>query len=486
LPDILQPRLSVYFVPPALSLMSYPFYWKGNSEKTQKPPKKEPFTVVNTRRSNEDNSWTLMDADDRIPPATHSDVGPQAGPARTPTPPSTVGVTQNTMEADLPEVAIAVMGATGTGKSTFINLVSGSDLGVGQGLKSCTGKVQVAGSFNLDGRRIVLIDTPGFDDTVRSDTDVLQMIAAFLETSYERGRTLAGVLYFHRISDFRMTGVSKKNFSMFQKLCGDKALRNVVIVTNMWGEVEPQVGDAREVELVTDDTFFKPVLEKGARMGRHDKTVLSAEKIIRLILQNHPLPLRIQEEMVDEHKDISQTGAGEELNRELNAQIRKHQQEVRVLREEMERAINNKDEETRRELEIETQKMQREISRFQNDARRLESDYKKEKERLDERIDQVVSEARRESDRIAAQYQQQIDQLRDALRSNAQASEREKARMIEKINELSRSAQLARTMGPGELGLFSMIGAILDKVIPIPIAMGRLIPVPTRRAISRR
>jgi GTP1/Obg family GTP-binding protein len=65
----------------------------------------------------------------------------------------------------------------------FINLVSGANLGVGQGLRSCTDKVQIAGAFDLDGRRVVLIDTPGFDDTTLSDTDVLKMIAAFLATS---------------------------------------------------------------------------------------------------------------------------------------------------------------------------------------------------------------------------------------------------------------------------------------------------------------
>ena len=65
----------------------------------------------------------------------------------------------------------------------FINLVSGSNLDIGKGLRSCTNAVQLAGAFNLDGRRVVLIDTPGFDDTTRSDTDVLKMIAAFLATS---------------------------------------------------------------------------------------------------------------------------------------------------------------------------------------------------------------------------------------------------------------------------------------------------------------
>ena len=96
------------------------------------------------------------------------------------------------------------MGATGSGKSTvclfllsvrppselipprfaqFINLVSGSNLRVGQGLRSCTDRVQIANSFYLDGRRVVLIDTPGFDDTTRSDTDVLKLVAAFLGVS---------------------------------------------------------------------------------------------------------------------------------------------------------------------------------------------------------------------------------------------------------------------------------------------------------------
>jgi len=100
------------------------------------------------------------------------------------------------------------MGPTGTGKSTvrvsraalwidcrethsflsrfnaqFINLVSPSNLDVGDGLRSCTSVVQPGKPFDLDGRRVFFIDTPGFDDTARSDIDVLNMIATFLATS---------------------------------------------------------------------------------------------------------------------------------------------------------------------------------------------------------------------------------------------------------------------------------------------------------------
>ena len=63
----------------------------------------------------------------------------------------------------------------------FINLTSGSDLATSGSLESCTKDVQFGKPFDLDGRRVVLIDTPGFDDTKLSEVDVLNMIAAFLK-----------------------------------------------------------------------------------------------------------------------------------------------------------------------------------------------------------------------------------------------------------------------------------------------------------------
>ncbi|KAF8910600.1 P-loop containing nucleoside triphosphate hydrolase protein [Gymnopilus junonius] len=228
------------------------------------------------------------------------------------------------------------MGATGSGKTTFINLASGSNLRVGRGLQSCTSIVQVAQPFELDGRAVTLIDTPGFDDTTRSDTDVLRMIATFLATrKYEGGKQLAGVIYLHRISDFRMGGISTRNFKMFRQLCGESSLKNVVILTNMWGEVSREVGEAREDELASKDMFFKPVLDKGGQLFRHDNTQKAAHTVLRQIMENHPIALQIQRELVDQKKQISETAAGEELNRELMTQIRKHRDEMRSLQEEM-------------------------------------------------------------------------------------------------------------------------------------------------------
>jgi hypothetical protein len=64
----------------------------------------------------------------------------------------------------------------------FINAASGSNLLVGEGLKACTACVMPSNSFTLAGRRILLIDTPGFDDTTLSDIEVLKRLGLFLST----------------------------------------------------------------------------------------------------------------------------------------------------------------------------------------------------------------------------------------------------------------------------------------------------------------
>ena len=273
------------------------------------------------------------------------------------------------------------------------------------------------------------------------------------------GEKLAGVLYFHRISDVRMSGTPRRNFKMFRELCGENALENVIIVTNMWGGVDPQIGAEREAELMTKGIFFKSVLDRGGQTARHDNTASSAQDILRRILQNHPVPLRIQEELVDERKGINDTGAGKELHRELNEQIRKHEEEMRELEEDVKQAIENKDDETREALEAETQRRRKETERLENDVRRMTSDFKNQKEVLEARLSEV-QEARLEAARAATQLQAQISQLTEAIRANAAASAEDKARMNQEIERLSRQLNNIQP-NPIANGIFKVFNVIV-------------------------
>jgi len=58
---------------------------------------------------------------------------------------------------------------------------------VGHDLKSCTAELQpvvIASSQHpeLGGQRLVIVDTPGFDDTYVPDSEILRRIALWLAT----------------------------------------------------------------------------------------------------------------------------------------------------------------------------------------------------------------------------------------------------------------------------------------------------------------
>jgi len=241
------------------------------------------------------------------------------------------------------DMIIAVMGLTGSGKSSFINLLSGSNLTTSHRLVSCTQDVQAGSEFQLDGRWVTLIDTPGFDDTDLSEVEILKLISGFLAEHYSRGAILHGLLFFHRISDIRVGSVSRRSFSLFRNLCGD-AMRNVAFVTTMWDKVTLAEGEAREIELGNDPRFFRPTLDQGAFMIRHDNTIESARDIIRRIFSNHPIPLDIQIDLVEKKRTLFTTNVGRVFADEVDQSAEWFVKKIKKVTQYMDETIRQRDE----------------------------------------------------------------------------------------------------------------------------------------------
>ncbi|KAF8159712.1 hypothetical protein B0H34DRAFT_415061 [Crassisporium funariophilum] len=220
------------------------------------------------------------------------------------------------------------MGPTGSGKSNFIDkLIKHSTKFSGDQLQSYTKDVhavRVQGHKSY-GDRIVLVDTPGFDDTNRSDMEILEMIGTWLKKTYEHKILLAGILYFHRITDNRMSGTPHRNLRMFGQLCGDKAAHKVVLVTTMWDRVQEHLGNMREEEL--RNVYWSKMLASGSTdIVRFDNGLETAWNIVNTVLELHEKrpetegrnqrediqkeALLLQEEMVVLKRRLNETKAG--------------------------------------------------------------------------------------------------------------------------------------------------------------------------------
>lgn len=215
-----------------------------------------------------------------------------------------------------------------------------------------------------------------------------------------------------------MGGISRRNFNMFRKLCGDSTLKNVIIVTNMWGEVSEEVGCAREKELASDDILFKPVLDKGARMCRHYNALQSAQNILRLLVDNRPEVLQIQEELVNQHRSLDQTAAGTELAHEIEEANRKHRVEMERIQRENATAVAAREEETRRKMERLRLEAEAEAARARGEHERLllqqENDRRQAEARAAEMQRRLTEEAR-----AARERQMELQQLQEAAQRAA-------------------------------------------------------------------
>ncbi|KAF9526000.1 P-loop containing nucleoside triphosphate hydrolase protein [Crepidotus variabilis] len=229
------------------------------------------------------------------------------------------------------DLIILVIGTTGAGKSTFVNAVAGYEASqASDDLGSCTREVKAVPCHLFEGRRVVIVDTPGFNDTNISDVDVFRLVATWLAKTYAEGIKLSGVLLFHRITDNRVNGAARKLLDIFQDTCGPDALRNALLVTTMWDEIDQAQGSCREQELA--ENFWSDMITRGARYKRFLNTPQSAQEIVHLLGEDaSQYALQLQVELVDEGKDLARTTAGKPVFSWLHDLLGGIQKKIQII-----------------------------------------------------------------------------------------------------------------------------------------------------------
>jgi hypothetical protein len=65
----------------------------------------------------------------------------------------------------------------------FINIATGVDVGVSHDLELSTSEISMI-KMSLLGCNVVFVDSPGFNNTMRSDSEILKTISDWLEITY--------------------------------------------------------------------------------------------------------------------------------------------------------------------------------------------------------------------------------------------------------------------------------------------------------------
>lgn len=319
---------------------------------------------------------------------------------------------------------IAIMGGTGTGKSTFINTIIGKDVtDVGHGLESQTTEVKEYEFSMPNGVHVTLVDTPGFNDYNdnggKSDLVILKEIGAYLKAKYDEKRKFSGILYLHNIGDPKVGGSSQRNMAMFKKLCGPDPLKNVVVVTTFWDEVDLTQGVENETELKTKDKFFKGLVDgkcRFARSGKYSpgKTPKGSEfpppiSIVSDLLALNPVFVEMQKELA-EGKTVEKTSAGVELYKELQELKRQQEKDVTDLNQKIAemKSINARDREAREALEDESKVLKAQLEELVTKQHNLHQEVHSGRSELVSAITQL----KRDKEASAKQRELDLDNIR--------------------------------------------------------------------------
>ncbi|KAF7523146.1 hypothetical protein G7054_g11868 [Neopestalotiopsis clavispora] len=272
---------------------------------------------------------------------------------------------------------ILVMGETGVGKSTFINALKPNSVEVGHTLKSVQSRPQAV-QIHLDEEgqnSITVVDTPGFDDSHRPESEVFTEITEFLAAQYAAKIPLKGVIFLHRIQDNRMRGSARTHLDTFRSLCGEEALANVMLVTTFWNKVPSyERGEylRREQELIDD--YWSPMQKKGSIVAKFDGSKEAAESLIlQLAFSEREVVLDIQRELVDDQKVISETTAGLGINEQLDVDIKRWRERASKIENELAVAEDERNSEKVKQLKDEKRELHRVIENLDKSKKRMQS-----------------------------------------------------------------------------------------------------------------
>ena len=273
------------------------------------------------------------------------------------------------------------------------------------------------------------MDTPGFNDTEKSDTEILMELAQWLEVTYKNNCKLNGIIYLHRISDVRMDGAGMRNLKVFRKLCGDDPLKNVVITSTFWGCIADEKAVQNENELCSDPEFWGEMIENGAQVARFTGDQQSGWDVIMAFAKKIPVILELQRELVVEGKPFEKTAVAQVVSADLAALELKYKADIEKIQKETAEALAEKDAKLEQSLKNAQKRMQRKLYKVKEEQEMIRAEKRSETRRMEREYEQRHRVMKMENEKQL----EQLEKLRsDEVRARAtleEKFEREKTEM---------------------------------------------------------
>lgn len=305
-------------------------------------------------------------------------------------------------------------------------------------------------SRRSDKRHIWLLDTPGFDDTYRSDADVLStIVSAIIATGM--ARKIAGIIYLHPITDVRMTGSAQRYITLLKALCGESAYPYVTLATTMWDHVSQRDGTLVQRESQLKREWWADFHAGGGKALRHHGSRESARKIVDHVVatwaRRGPFELRVFTEMVRENIPLDKTAAGREVDKGLERLRQECKMREAALEEGYNTALRERADQHAIEMRQQRKELEAERAQAKQERAKLRVDLDRLLQAKDDEYQGLVSQLdaeRQESARQLAKIEREIETIKQERQADQESVRNKMQAWQEQGREFREQASIER------------------------------------------
>jgi hypothetical protein len=192
----------------------------------------------------------------------------------------------------------------------------------------------------LANKTVYMVDTPGFNDTYQSDTEILATIIRSICTCQLLGYKIRGIIYVVDITS-TIGGKNLDYLAILRALCGEAAYRNVIFVTTKWKAEDTK--EERQAKEERQDGFFAEALAdfrgRGAGLHSYAGGPESARTIVMSLIGMYDAEFQIEKEMRDWGLKLWDTKTVQVLKEILATHPKIKPQDIKNLEHELEEKL---------------------------------------------------------------------------------------------------------------------------------------------------